>query len=75
MCITPKMFLGPLHGKCHDCGSMPQSTFVMSECTALLGQRLSFRGVFGQWLQLMRCANLLAAGPSISIINVHEFGT
>ena len=22
-----------------------------------------------------RCANLLAAGPSISIINVHKFGT
>jgi len=29
----------------------------------------------GQWLQLVRCANLLAAGPSISIINVREFRT
>ena len=30
---------------------------------------------FGQWLQLMHCANLLAAGLSISIINVHKFRT
>ena len=29
----------------------------------------------GQWLQLVRCANLLAVGPSISIINVREFRT
>ena len=29
----------------------------------------------GQWLQLVRCTNLLAAGPSISIINVREFRT
>jgi len=47
---------------------------VTSECTALLGRRLGFGGVFGQWLQLVCCANLLAAGPSISIINVYKFG-
>jgi len=39
----------------------------------LAGDRVSVG--FGQWLQLVRCANLLAAGPSISIINIHEFGT
>ena len=36
---------------------------------------IGFQRGFGQWLQLMRCANLLAAGPSISIINVHKFQT
>jgi len=46
---------------------------VMSECTALLGRRSGFGGVFRQWLQLMCCTNLLAAGPSVSIINVHKF--
>src|SRR5882724_11798867 len=62
--------------------SHPNQLFVMSickgvtsECTALLGWRSGFGGGFGQWLQLVRCANLLAAGPSISIINIHEFGT
>jgi len=35
---------------------------VMSECTALLGWISGYRGVFGQWLQLMYCANLLASG-------------
>jgi len=34
---------------------------------------IRFRRGFGQWLQLVHCANLLAVGPSISIINIHEF--
>jgi len=34
---------------------------------------IGFRRGFTQWLQLVHCANLLAAGPSISIINVHKF--
>src|SRR5882724_4706227 len=37
----------------------PLSTnLVMSECTALLGQKLEVRVGFRQWLQLMHCANL-----------------
>jgi len=34
-------------------------SIVTSECTALLGQKSGFGGVFGQWLQLMHCTNLL----------------
>jgi len=42
-------------------------------CTTWL--EIGFQRGFGQWLQLMHCANLLAVGLSISIINFHKFGT
>jgi len=38
-------------------------------------RRSGFWWVLDSGFKLVRCANLLAAGPSISIINVHKFGT